>query len=134
MESSVMKDRLDDSWGSTSLIVLWMLLMMIVGICILPFSLAAHGLRAIVIAHKQRRATGRLATEQQNLLKRLWEAENDCRRYSEAYGRGYFDVHQACNAAIQRADDLIKECQQAGINDWRIRAFRITSHDYWWWF
>lgn len=91
---------------------------------------AIHGLTDR--GRKQRRALQGIGPEEQELLQRLWKAENECWEYAKAYHRRSSHVDSTLNGASERAKTCAEKCRLAGIDDWRISTFRTFPHNSWW--
>lgn len=88
----------------------------------------------LVRTYRQQRALLGISNSQRTLLKQLWQAELVQRRLNSSCRHENLDTGtQACaKGVLQDSRAITKQCHEVGIDDWRVSAYLIDTHDYWW--
>lgn len=102
--------------------------------CVILFvvALVTTPLQQVVMKWRQLRAKIGIPPSQRKMLNQLWKADLLQRRLNSAYAHGDWSVQACASHALQQADGIAASCLQAGIEKWRVDAYRVDSHEYWW--
>lgn len=109
-------------------------LIVVAAIVAVVLALITGSISWLVRTYRQKRSLMGVSSSQRRLLKQLWQAELQQRRLNSSCRHENLDSGtQACaKGALQDARAIAAQCRQAGIENWRVAAYLIDTHDYWW--
>ncbi|MBI3255691.1 MAG: hypothetical protein HYZ63_01855 [Candidatus Andersenbacteria bacterium] len=122
-------------WDKLKLFLAGLCMATLVGIAcgvIFLLFLITSPLQRVVMKWRQIRAKIWIPASQRKMLNQLWQADLLQRRLNSAYCHGDWGAGASAISAFEDANVAAAKCLKAGIAQWRVDAFRIDSHDYWW--